>query len=217
MLGAQQSFIGAVEQHHDAFAAPVLGHAEARGHKTVRPLDGGNRAAQALGQRQGAGQSVTQQHGKLLAADPAHAVVRGSLLHQHLGNLVQCMVADRMAEAVVQRFEIVDVEKNRTDPCIPRHGFKAALGLLDERAAVLQPGQRIGGSKLRQLALQQKVIAPEAIKAEVKHNGSGGADRYDPHPHDNVDVMRARPAKQQRKCRPIEKRAADEKMQRCKP
>ncbi len=217
MLGAQQGFVGAIEQHHDAFAAAVLGHAEARGQMAVRALDRGNRAAQALGQIQRAGQAVAQQHRELLAADPAHAVVRGGLLHQHLGDLVQRMVADRVAKAVVQRFETVDIEKDRADPRIGRDGFEAALGLLDERAAVLQAGQRIGRGELRQLALEQKVIAPEPVEAEVKHSGSRHADRHDPHPHDDVDVMRARLAEQQRERRRIEERAADEEMRRREP
>src|SRR4051812_28711196 len=91
----------------------MLGQAEARGQMTVRAFERGNRTAQPLGKAQRAGKSIAGQHREFLAADPAHTVAARGLLEQNLGDLAQRKVAHRMTEPVVERLEIVDVEKNR--------------------------------------------------------------------------------------------------------
>ena len=122
-----------------------------------------------------------------------------------------------MAEAVVQRLEVVDVEKDRADLRVADDRVEMMLGLFDERAAVLQAGQRIGRGELRELAFEQEVIAPEAIEAEVKHRRSRHADRDDPRPDDRVDVMGQRLVEQQRERRRIEQRGAGEKVRGREP
>ncbi|MGF6552405.1 hypothetical protein QFZ96_007541 [Paraburkholderia youngii] len=122
------------------------------------------------------------------------------------------MVADRMAEAVVERLEAVDVEEDRADLRARCQRLDSSLRVLDERAAVLQAGQRIGCGELGELAFEQKVIAPEMVEGEMEHRRRRRADRDDPRPHGHVDLGRMSFAAQQRDGHRVEQRAAGGEM-----
>src|SRR5438105_1677013 len=56
-----------------------------------------------------------QQRGKFLTADPADDVGDAQRVDQHIGEQFQDFVASGMAEPVVHRLEMVDIEDQHTD------------------------------------------------------------------------------------------------------
>ncbi len=87
---------------------------------------------------------LREEHGELLAADPVGAPLT-VLLADDVGDEPQHLVADRVAEAVVDALEVVDVDQTeRHQACSSVAVASASPQLELERAVVAQAGERVG-------------------------------------------------------------------------
>ena len=86
-----------------------------------------------------------QDHGELLAADPADDVRGPDGCAQMVGELGQHVVSDRVAEDVVHLLEVVDVQHHEHDVLVLARGpGQLAAEALVEVAMVVEAGERVG-------------------------------------------------------------------------
>ena len=85
---------------------------------------------------------ILEQHGELVAAQPRDRVA-GRAAQQPLGHLDQQLVAGGVAEAVVDRLEVVEVEEEHGDLC-RRAGARERLAGRGRRTARGWPGRSAG-------------------------------------------------------------------------
>ena len=84
-------------------------------------------------------------HGELLAADPADDVARADARAEVVGELRQHVVADGVAEDVVDLLEVVDVDHHDRDVRVLGRGQRQlAAEALVEVAVVVEAGERVG-------------------------------------------------------------------------
>src|SRR3984885_7372152 len=122
-LGLVEAFIGASQQVIGRLVSPQLGYPERRSHladafatrlngpllrleNDPDPLDRGDRLAEA-GSR--------EDQRELLAAEAGDLVLAAHVLHQDVSEQPQQVVADQMAETVIDMFEPVDVGKRKAN------------------------------------------------------------------------------------------------------
>ena len=99
----------------------------------------------SFGDRQRAiARGVDQQGGEFLTAEPAEQIDAAHAIAGHFGEHLQHAIADGVAEAVVDRFEIVEIEQHhRHRTRIGRLPLELHFAVLQEGAAVGDAGQRI--------------------------------------------------------------------------
>ncbi len=84
-------------------------------------------------------------HGELLAADPADDVCRADARAEVVGEVRQHVVSDGMPEDVVDLLEVVDVDHHDRDVRVLCRGQRQlAAEALVEVAVVVEPGERVG-------------------------------------------------------------------------
>ncbi|GJE72896.1 hypothetical protein CHKEEEPN_4457 [Methylorubrum podarium] len=108
--------VGLLEEALDILRDIARGQGDADAHPDLDddPVEGvgrGDHLDQALGQCRGPGRILDAgEHGELVAPEPRHHVVAAHMAPQPLGHRPQQVIADRVAEAVVDRLEPVEVE-----------------------------------------------------------------------------------------------------------
>ena len=75
----------------------------------------GESRAHAFGDAGGIGQRAGHERDEFLAAEPADDVVRAHGLAHHLREHLQNGIADGMSKAVVDRFEMIEIEGEHAD------------------------------------------------------------------------------------------------------
>lgn len=117
-------------------------------------------------------------------AEGIRAGIRGSGLHG-LGDLLQAVVPDKMAEMVVVGLELVDIEEDDRHfalPHDPSRGLEGEEGLCS--LPVLDPGQAVGDGKKRIVARLPLRILPvvgigEDMGTDHPHGGHGNHEEHD--------------------------------------
>ncbi|MGY4300538.1 hypothetical protein ACVWXN_008633 [Bradyrhizobium sp. i1.4.4] len=95
------------------------------------------------------GEIGIRQHGnQLLAAIAGRQILLANFFAQHFRNQAQHLVADAMAEIVVEGLEVVDVEHQHAERLAPIRGRLCLAQEFIERPPVCQPRQRIGPGAL---------------------------------------------------------------------
>jgi hypothetical protein len=137
--------------------------------------------------------SADHQSSKLLAAVTRHQSAAGlGELAQHGCDFDQRLVAEIMAEAVVDRFEVVDVthEDDRRHACLVRR-VQCPRRLIVKTATVEQPGELIGLRDARQFAARQRQLLHQACGAIAQHAGDDSGNdcrRAHAEQHDVADA-----------------------------
>jgi hypothetical protein len=121
------------------------------------PLGGGERLLRPR---------VGQQPGELLAPDPRHGVDRPRLLGDPGGRLGQHAVTHRVAVGVVDRLEVVEIDRDQPRPAAARGLLVQAGG---EGAAVEQAGQRVAVGQPRELRLAPRADDHDAAAGPRGH------------------------------------------------
>ena len=142
--------------------------AEAGTHGELLVLDGqrhGERLDDPLG-RVGRGLRAVgalEQHGELVAAEAGGGVARADARRQPLRDLVEHLVAGRVAEAVVDGLEVVEVDEDDRQPVVlaPRAGDGVAHALAEQRA-VGEVGHRVVERLVGELLLERLALADVA-------------------------------------------------------
>ena len=81
---------------------------------------------------------------ELVAAEPRHQIGLARAADEPLRGLLQQCVADRMAERVVHRLELIEVEDEHVEPlAVPVQARERLLDRLEEQHAVGEAGQRV--------------------------------------------------------------------------
>ena len=115
------------------------GHAD-RHARTVAAVLHAHRVLDAMGEAMpGVGADPGQDRGELVAAEPV-AGGAASAARSGSGDGADALVADRVAEALVRLLEPVEVEHDEADAALRER----AREIVVERAAIAQPGERIG-------------------------------------------------------------------------
>ena len=155
VLGAIERHVGVAHDVGDAGAVAVDGRDADRGaDDDVVLVDGVGRAERvddALGERHHLGGVVADRgdHRELVAAEPRHQVVAAQRVRQALGDEADQLVADRMAEGVVDVLEMVEVDvENRRRRAAVAHLLDHRAQALAEEDAVGQPAERIVHGKV---------------------------------------------------------------------
>jgi len=150
-LGAIHGRVGVGEQHVGVRPViGIIGEPDAASHLKIVPVDVdrlGDRGSDLLQSR---GNDVDvlglieEQDNEFIAAEPHHGVARAYPIRHAMGDNFEEFVAGVVAEAVVDEFEIVEVDEYDGHPTIValrvQHRLRQAI--LEQRA-VRQPGQRI--------------------------------------------------------------------------
>jgi hypothetical protein len=166
-LGPEEGAVGGVQELSDAGGVHgVGGHAGRAGERRAGHGQRGEVPAAALGQPDGGRLvRVRERDRELLAADAGHEAGVADRPRQRLGGDLQHAVTLGVAEGVVERLEVVEVEHDDADRRIvrggPRHG---AVHALLERAVVAKARERVGGGErleIRALPRQPPQREPE--------------------------------------------------------
>ena len=98
---------------------------------------------------------VLQQERKLVAAEAGRRVRRPQALLQAERDLDEQLVAGRVAEAVVDRLEVVEVEEQQGDVvAAAARPLERVLDAVQEQRPVRQPGERVVECLVRELVLE---------------------------------------------------------------
>ncbi len=104
-----------------------------------------------------------QQHRELVAAEPRHRVVGPHGVDEPTRRELQQQVAHRVAEAVVDRLEAVEVEEEQGDRRVVRsHGEQRLADAGTHPCAVREAGQLVAEGELGQPVLEQLALADVA-------------------------------------------------------
>ena len=149
VLGAIERVIGLREQRREVENGVMAYHdadAHRRGHRPAFDIarSGGKARADVLADRHGALASRIEQEGCEFLVAEAEEIHAAHAATRLLGENFQHAIADRMTEAVVDRFEVVEVERHhRNRPRISRLPLELGFAVLQEGAAVGDTGERI--------------------------------------------------------------------------
>ena len=133
---------------------------------------------------------IRQHDDEFLAAEPPDQIGLAQVRLRGPGEDLQHLVADRVAEAVVDRLEMVEVDQQHADRTVARDLLlQQGLGVLQEGAAVEQAGERIdhrGG------------LVPQ-LGALLRHReqDEGGRDRH----QEGFEAEHAEPGAREDGCR----------------
>ena len=115
-----------------------------------------------------------EQHGELVAAEPRRGVRRAHCALHAPADLGEHLVADRMAERVVDRLEVVEIEEQHGGrPVSARH---SGLDPLGEERAVRQPGEDVVERLVAQPLLQIGHLGQRALEPSVLEHHARVAD-----------------------------------------
>ena len=152
--------VGVAQQLVGPGAGRVEGDADARSDEHLF-ADDGERPAQgaddALGDRGRAVLvlEVLEEHGELVAAHAGRGVALAQAALQTGGDRHQELVADRVAEAVVHRLEVVEVDEQHGDPrVLTSDASERVLDAITEEHLVRQVRQRVVKRLMGELALE---------------------------------------------------------------
>ena len=195
-LGAIKGEVGVLEQYVRVW--PVLreqGDADAGGdmHLVAIELERGGERAQDLG-RQGRGVGGLRELGlhqrELVAAEPGQGVAGPDRARDPAGHRAQQLVADRMAERVVDLLEAVEVEEEDRGQATFAAGMGQGLAKpVEQQGAVRQPGQRVvqgqpPDARLGRLALGQVLehrdLGDDLARRGAHRRGVDGGDAARP-------------------------------------
>ena len=194
LLGVVHREVG-VDEHLLA-RQPVRGveqrHPEARRHRARAPGRGRHRQRAHRVEHRGGdavgllGRRLGQQDRELVAAEAGEHVGLAQAAAQRVGDAHDQLVAGGVAERVVDRLEVVEVEHDRRAlrPVALDVG-DVALELALERAAVEQPGERVVVGHVAQLGLVAAALGDVLhLREEVQRHAVGVAHerRVDHHP-----------------------------------
>src|SRR5581483_5910289 len=170
-----ERLVDSAEQRRRVVVAPELGHPgrdpevrDARdGLALDRELEAAEEPLRVLERR------LREDHRELVAADAARDVGAADDRAQALGDLAEDGVAAQMADLLVDRFEVVQVEEDQGEPSVVTVG---ALHLLGERlvevAAVVQDRQRVAYRQLVELPELPRVLdRPPGVGGELFQHG----------------------------------------------
>ena len=121
---------------------------------------------------------LVKEHHELVAAEPGHGVDLAHAGGDALGHVDQHLVADPVAERVVDVLEAVEVEEQHRErrAVALRHGQREP-GPVRQQAAVGQPGQRIGLRKLLDAPLRGQPVADVAKRIDAPDRAAAAALR----------------------------------------
>ncbi len=152
--------VGVADQLVGSVAGPVQRHTRARGdHEALaceleRQREAVDDARGVLGDLVDRG-LVLQQDRELVAAEPSHGVAGSYRAEQALTDRGQQLVADRVAEAVVDGLEAVEVEDDHADrAAVAGLPGKSVLEPVGEQRPVGELGQRVMERAVPKLALE---------------------------------------------------------------
>src|SRR5205814_6388284 len=151
-LGLIKRGIGGRQQHFELRASGAAGDTDANGSidRPVLDHDPGvrKRYAHALGREHAILQRTRQQSREFLAPDSAREVADPQRVDHVGGEQFENLVARRVAEAIVDRLEMIDVEAQyRYGPTGSGFALDHARARLREAATVEHAGQRIHRSR----------------------------------------------------------------------
>ena len=147
----------------------------------VRP---GDRLADALGQRHRVGRILDAGHddGELVAAEPGDGVGRAGAAAQPLGDDLEQLVADRVAERIVDAFEVIEIEAEHGEALAALDPLELVFEALAQHGAIGQVGQRIVARHMHDallgaLALGDVLVGgdPAAAGNRRAHDGEDAA------------------------------------------
>ena len=195
-LGAVEGEVGVLEQR--VRVLPVLreqGDADAGGdmHLVAVELERGGERAQDLG-RQGRGVGGLRELGlhqrELVAAEPGQGVAGADRARDPAGHRAQQLVADRMAERVVDLLEAVEIEEEDRGHATFAAGMGQGLAEpVEQQGAVRQAGQRVvqgqpPDARLGRLALGQVLehrdLGDDLARRGAHRRGVDGGDAARP-------------------------------------
>ncbi len=108
-------------------------------------------------------EDVLDHHGELVSAESCACVLRPKACLQPARNGDQQVVSRGMAEAVVDRLEVVQVdEENRHQPIAPPRQLERMLHAILEEQAVREPGEGIVKRLVRELLLERTPLGDVA-------------------------------------------------------
>ncbi len=100
-----------------------------------------------------------QEDGELVATHPGHGVLAADRLHQAVAHLLDQLVAGGMAEGVVDRLEVVDVDEEHAHRLAhPPRAHELLLHAVLEQPPVGEPGQGVVPGHVRDLLEQVEVL-----------------------------------------------------------
>ena len=137
------------------------------------------------------GRRALEQHRELITAESGDGVALTEGLLEAPRDLDEQRVAGRMAEAVVDRLEVVEIDEEHRRPAVPRRHGRAGTGhRIVERDAIEQPGQRVerrpvrvqGRERLQQVDHHDGVQRPRLVAHEqvVVAEAARPLERYAP-------------------------------------
>ena len=143
-------------------------HAEARRRGDLAPVEDDRRlerAAQALGDlpRLVGAREVLEQDGELVAAEPRGGVLGAQAARQSLRGRAQQLVADRVAEAVVDRLEVVEIDEDHRELAVvaPAARERQRQAILEQRP-VGEAGEVVVERLVAELLLERDAIGDVA-------------------------------------------------------
>src|SRR4051794_11979735 len=160
LLGQIERTVAAVDEISHRLAELEL--ADADRHRDLRQdlaggppgeLAVGDGASDPIGDGRAAFEIGLRHHGdQLLAAVARGKIVVADTFTQRFGHEAQHLIADAMAVIVVELLEVIDVDQENAERLVPLHRRDLDLPEeLLERAAVRQPGERVGERPLLRL------------------------------------------------------------------
>ena len=156
------------------------------------------RIADALRQRGGVGRLLHLRHddGELVAAHARHGVELARAAAQALADQLEQLVADRVAERVVDALEVVEVEAKHGQAFAALDALDLVVELLEQHRPVGQVGERIvtrhvRDALFRALAFGDVFVGrqPAAAGERLVHHREGAAVREY---HDLIEGLAAR-------------------------
>ncbi|MCY1414983.1 hypothetical protein D9M71_304500 [compost metagenome] len=133
-LGVEQRRVGIAQQVLGGVRiARVQGDADARGNAVVVAVDvegSGHQLPHLFGNRNRLFglRAVFAQQGELISAHARHGDAFREGIAQALGDLLQQLIADTMAEAVIDVLEVVEVEQDHRASRLPGPGTRQGVG-----------------------------------------------------------------------------------------
>ncbi len=163
LFGAVERLVGAVEQFvgvHQGGRGKELGNADAGGQRQAIRRARGQAAGFLNGQPQALRhierdlpRGLRQQNGELIAPQPSTQIGPAQLLHAGLRKTANDSVAHLMAEAVVDLFETVDVQRQHHErAALTLRAAQLQCGAGQKVAAVRNAGERVGVGQIAQFA-----------------------------------------------------------------
>src|SRR5262245_59831002 len=192
-----QVFVGLAEQFVAAFGRYLpVGSSHSATDRNVQATTG-NQVAQLLAEARGdevalAWAGVLEEHDELVGAVTGDEIRGACRFHQGIGDRPQDVVADGVAEPIVDRVEMVDVEQHQKETALAaaRTGGDARVEI-EERPAAGQARQSIG-----RVACHPPIGIVESLRQQ---SGQAEGERWRA-----LEALQEMKAAQREKARPLE-------------